>query len=128
MLGGEATKLKKDGDEDKMLFENLRKLAHKGYVEKGYEEAWKRACAILKPFGLDRLIDLAEVGLFGSEVAEAQEEVRDDDPEKEVKELAGLFIRMSNYAMRKGYDLEEAIITEAERNLTREHLHKRKII
>jgi len=111
-----------------MRFDALQELAFEGYVEKGYKAAWEKACAILKPHGLDRLIDLAEVGLFTTEVTEAQEEIRDDDPEKEVKELAGLFIRMSNYAMRHGYDLEAAIIAEALRNLTREHLHKRKIL
>lgn len=111
-----------------MEFEELRKLAYKGYVEKGYAEEWERARKILKAHGLERVVDLAEVGLIVTEIAEAMEEIRDDHPKNESKELAGCFIRLSNYARRKGYDLEGDIISESKRNLGREKLHGRKVI
>jgi len=111
-----------------MDFKDIQHLAYKGYREKGFLEKWEKARKILREHGLERIVDLAELGLVVTEIAEAMEEIRDDNSKAESKELAGVFIRLSNYSMRKGYNLESEIIRESRRNLTRPKLHRRKVM
>lgn len=111
-----------------MDFKEIQKLAFKAHVEKKYLETWEKAYDVLKEHNLEGLIDLAEVGLFTTEVGETLEEIRDKDEEATAKELGGIIIRILNFASRKGIDLEKVILSEIKRNTTRPDLHGRKLI
>jgi len=111
-----------------MDFNKLKKLVYEEYKKTGHLEKWERARELLKSEGLEGIVDLAEIGLIVTEVAEAMEEVRDQNPEKESKELAGIIIRILNYCNRKGYNIEKDILAEHKRNLKRPKLHGRKMI
>ena len=114
-----------------MEYSTLQKTVFEPMLKHGFYEKWAKAKEILKksPFpDLERMIDLAELALMHTEISEACEEVRDMDDEKLAKELAGLQIRLFNFANFRGIDLEKYVISENERNKTRPVLHGRKFI
>jgi len=101
-----------------MEFQVIQKLVFESYKHT-HKPIWDKATEALQSHNLPpELIDLAEIGLFTTGVSEAMEEIRNADKEKTAKELAGLIIRILNFATRKGISLEEYILSKAERNLS----------
>ena len=58
-----------------------------------------------------------------SEITEAGEAVRHDDPANLAEELADIFIRLANTAEVMGIDLEYEVSKKMEINRQRPHLH-----
>ena len=105
----------------------IQQEVHKEYIKNGYQERWSVEYLIAHPEELELVIDLAEVGLFVTEVAELMEAIRDDDPKHQQEEGADIVIRVMNWMNRKKLDLESAIMAKNQKNLKRERLHGRKI-
>ncbi len=110
-----------------MNLSELQKLVFKEYVKNGYAERWSKEYLMEHPDELDLVIDLAEVGLFVTEVAELMEDIRDANREHYGEEGADIVIRLLNYFNRKGIDVEPYILAKHEKNLEREKLHGRKV-
>ena len=60
-----------------------------------------------------------------SEVSEASEAIRDNNPEGFAEELADIFIRLVNLCEVCEINLEEEVIKKHNKNLDRPHLHGR---
>lgn len=74
------------------------------------------------------IMDLAEVGLFNTEVSEAMEALRDGNYIELKFELADIIIRVLNFASRKGIkDLGQAIRVKNEKNKRRGSKHGREV-
>ena len=110
-----------------MNITELQKLVFKEYVRNGYAERWSKEYLMEHPEELDLVIDLAEVGLFVTEIAELMEDIRDANREHYGEEGADIVIRLLNYFNRKGIDLEPYILAKHEKNLDRGRLHGRKV-
>jgi len=110
-----------------MNLREVQKLVYEEYQKNGYEERWNIDYLIKHPEELQLVIDLAEVGLFVTEVAELMEEIRDANIDKYGAEGADNTIRTMNFFSRKGIDLEEHILAKHEKNMAREKLHGRTI-
>jgi hypothetical protein len=63
--------------------------------------------------------------LIVTEVAEAQEALRDGDLENEAEEIADVLIRLLDYAAWRGISLDREVAEKMERNLGRPYLHGR---
>ena len=114
-----------------MDYTKLQKLVYEPMLKHGFYEKWRLAKVILKRSvdpDLERMIDLAELALMHTEISEACEEVRNMDDETLAKELAGLQIRLFNFANFREINLEKYVIAENERNKTRPVLHGRRFI
>ncbi len=114
-------------EEDKMSITEIQKLVFKEYVRNGYSERWSKEYLIKHPEELDLVIDLAEVGLFVTEIAELMEDIRDANTVKYGEEGADIVIRVLNYFSRKGIDIEPYILAKHEKNLERGRLHGRRV-
>ena len=110
-----------------MNINELQKLVFAEYKRNGYAERWSKEYLIAHPEELDLVIDLAEVGLFVTEVSELMEEIRDAKIEKYGEEGADIVIRLLNYFNRKGIEIEPYILAKHEKNLKRGKLHGRKV-
>ena len=110
-----------------MEFDKVQELVHEEYIKNGYAERWTKEYLIEHPEELDLVIDLAEVGLFVTEISELMEEIRDGNLPLYAPEGADIIIRVLNFFNRKGVDLETAILTKHNINLRRDKLHGRKI-
>lgn len=118
----------------------LQKECFNQVNDKGFYIKWNRARNILRIHHTtidvmkdnfekqEYLIDLAEMALMDSEIAEAMEEIRNGDRIKAVTELAGLVIRVLSYCENQKFNLEDYIISELERNKKRELYHSRMVI
>ena len=102
-------------------FDELMLIVFGEYVKNGYLDSWTA-----ENKDVQRKFDIAELGLVTTEVAEAMEEVRDDDDIKLGLELADIMIRTMNFAKRKGINLQEYIMSKHKVNMRREKLHGRK--
>ena len=71
--------------------------------------------------------DLAELGLIGTEVAEAMEAVRHGDEENIAEECADIIIRTLNFMARKGIDAETEVLLKDRKNRERPYLHGKSI-
>jgi len=111
-----------------MDFKELKKLVLLEYKKNGYFDEWEKARKILKKHGIVGIVELAEVGLFVTEVAEGMEEIRNNNKEKLATELADTIIRIMNFASRRGINLEDAILRKHKKNLKREKLHGRPVM
>ena len=111
-----------------MDFQKIQDLVFETYKKDGYFDTWEKIEKILEPHGYAGIAQLAEVGLFHTEVAESQEEVRNMSKGKLRKELADIMIRIMCFASRKGIDLEKEILQVNGKNMKREHLHGRKLL
>ncbi len=104
----------------------IQKLVHEEYKKNGYLKKWA-----FHPDDMQRVYDLAEVGLICSEVAEVQEVVRKEnyisDDKHLSEELADIVIRTMNFASRNGISIEDAILEKHEQNMKREYLHGKKV-
>jgi NTP pyrophosphatase (non-canonical NTP hydrolase) len=112
----------------KVEYSKLQRIVYEPMLKHGFYNKWAKARDILKKYKLDGMVDLAELALMHTEISEACEEVRNIDKEATAKELAGLQIRLFNYANFRGIDLEKYVISENERNKARPVLHGRKFI
>jgi NTP pyrophosphatase (non-canonical NTP hydrolase) len=63
--------------------------------------------------------------LIVTEVAEAQEALRDGDRENEAEEVADILIRVLDYAAWRGISLDREVAEKMEKNQVRPHLHGR---
>jgi len=110
-----------------MKFKEIQKLVFAEYVKNGYALRWTKEYLIEHPEELDLVIDLAEVGLFVTEISELMEDIRDANKEHYGEEGADIIIRVLNYFSRKGIDVEPYILEKHEKNLKRGELHGRKV-
>lgn len=107
----------------------IQELVYQEYRKNGYLEEWT-----LHPYQgnyskLQRKLDLAEVGLFNTEIAEVQEELRKKDYifyDLGI-ECADIIIRVLNFMSRKNLDAESFIKIKHEKNLLREKLHGKEV-
>src|SRR3972149_7183133 len=108
---------------------NLEDTLYEEYVKNGYEENWNRAREALKPLGLEHIVDLAEVGLFVTEISEMMEELRmpQVDMKKLEKEGADIAIRVSNFLKCNGLSMYKGMREKHLINMQREKLHGKKI-
>jgi len=104
-----------------MEFKDVQKLVYEEYKQNGFE-------AFFNENGICG--DLAEIGLFTTEIGEALDYQRDDtECTKYVKlELADIIIRVMNFCNRKGIDLEFYIIAKNRINKSRDKFHGKKVI
>lgn len=105
----------------------LQQEVHKEYIKNGYQERWSVEYLTNHPDELELVIDLAEVGLFVTEVAELMEDIRNGNTEHYQEESADIVIRVMNWLNRKKMDLESAITAKHQKNLKREKLHGRRV-
>ncbi len=105
----------------------IQQKVHKEYIKNGYQERWSVEYLIEHPEELALVIDLAEVGLFVTEVAELMEDIRNDNRDHYAEEGADIVIRVMNWFNRKKIDLESAIMAKHQKNMKRGKLHGRKI-
>ena len=107
---------------------SIQKLVFEEYEKNGYSEVMKSAASLLQNEQCrGSLIDIAEIGLFITEVGEAIEAVRDLDREELTYELADIVIRVMNFASRKELDLERYILKKHEKNMKRQKFHGRNL-
>lgn len=105
-----------------MRIQELQEFLYREYCENGYSEMWNKG---------QRLGDLAEIGLFITEIAEAQEEIRIHGVvsfENLYVECADIIIRVMNFMTRKGCkDIEKVIYEKTLKNKTRGYLHGKSV-
>jgi len=97
------------------------KLIYSEYVKNGFEEFWNKN----EDKGLS---DLAEVGLIHTEVAEAQESIRNNDYYNLSLECADIIIRVLNFCTRKGIPIEKRLWEKSKINKKRQKKHGRELI
>ena len=115
-----------------MEFDEVQKLVFEEYKKNGYLSMWTAKVPPPKDYSEEqRLMDLAEVGLFNTEVSEALEAIRKFGYpmllEELGEEIADIIIRALNFASRKGIDVEPYILSKHEANLDRGERHGKKI-
>ena len=119
----------------KISLNDIQNMLYKEYITNGYLDSWTVNTDNVKgDFNiLQQKLDLAEVGLFISEIAEAQEILRNYDEtnicnfESLSFECVDIIIRVLNFASRKGIDIEKAIFQKHTINMTRGKLHGKNI-
>ena len=111
----------------KMDLYKIQQMVHKEYIKNGYQERWSVEYLTEHPEELALVIDLAEVGLFVTEVAELMEDIRNGNDAKYQEESADIVIRVMNWLNRKKMDLESAIMAKHKKNMKRERLHGKKV-
>ena len=111
-----------------MDFKKIQKLVHEEYKQKGFEERFNKAEDLLKPYGLDFIVVLAEVGLVSSEVGETLDWIRKDNEYERNLDLADIVIRVMTFCERKGIDLEKWILEKNIINSRRKRFHGKKNI
>jgi len=116
-----------------MNLKEIQELVYKEYVVNGYTDMWNIDLYQTDlPSGTQRMYDLAEIGLWNTEVAETLEDTRklgDNDAlrEKWGEEGADVIIRVLNFLSRKGIDAESHILAKHEKNMKRGKLHGKTI-
>ena len=80
-----------------MKISELQKLVFAEYKKNGYAERWSKEYLMEHPDELDLVIDLAEVGLFVTEVSELMEDIRDANVDHYGEEGADVVIRLLNF-------------------------------
>lgn len=112
-----------------MEIKELQKIVGIEYVLNGYMKMWSVDEPQEEPYSKQqRIYDLAEVGLWNTEVSEALEDIRKIEDYSELKkkwaeEGADVIIRVFNFFNRKGIDAETAIVNKHNKNMEREKLH-----
>ena len=115
-----------------MRISELQKLVYEEYKSNGYLDMWTSKNPPPKDYSEEqRIMDLAEVGLFNTEVSEMLEDVRVCGYplilEKIGEESSDIIIRVLNFASRKGVNVEDYILLKHEKNLKRGERHGKKI-
>jgi len=116
-----------------LMLNEIQTLLKEEYVQNGYMDMW---CLDLYQTDLpsmsQRIYDLAEIGLWTTEVAEALEDTRkktdnDELRAKWAEEGADVIIRVLNFFTRKEIDAEKAIIEKHHKNMNRGKLHGKEV-
>lgn len=96
------------------------------YIINGYRDLWTfKDSESPNVERIQKIFDIAEIGLFDTEISELKEEIR----KKEInwdcvkEECSDIIIRILNFCSRKGLFLEDSLIKKNEKNLEREKLH-----
>jgi hypothetical protein len=114
-----------------MQIRELQNLLYHEYVKNGYRDLWtfRFDIDLENNVHIQKIFDLAEIGLFDTEIAELKEEIR----KKEVnwdcvkEECSDIIIRVLNFCSRKGIFLEDSLLSKNEKNFNREKLHGKDI-
>ena len=113
-----------------MEFSEIQKLVYEEYIKNGYVNMWT-ICPSNVYTKEQRLMDIAEVGLFNTEVSETMEAIRKFSYpmllDEIGEELSDIVIRVLNFASRKGIQLEPYLIAKHEKNLQRGKNHGKEI-
>ena len=113
-----------------MNLSEIQKLVYEEYTKNGYLEMFT-VCKPNEYTSLQRLVDIAELGLIGTEISEAIEDVRKCGYpmllDKLGVELSDIIIRALNTASRKGIDIEPYLLTKHKKNMSRGARHGKKI-
>ncbi len=111
-------------DYDTCTIDEIQKRVHKEYTKNGYLKKWTATNKQDQP-----IFDVAELGLIGTEVSEAMEEIRKKDVDEEERltalgfEMADIIIRAMNFCSRKGIRVSFHIIDKDIINSERGELH-----
>ena len=105
-----------------MSIRELQKELFKTYKDKGYLEEWTSKNNSVNE---QKKIDIAELGLVCTEIAEAMELLRQHKYKREdlAEECADIIIRTINFMSKKGLDLDIALWLKNNKNKKRECLH-----
>lgn len=114
-----------------MELSQIQKIVFVEYKNNGYLSLWnpKTYCVT----DLDqRIRDIAELGLIGTEVSEAIEEVRKPKHDERripelAKECADIIIRTLNFMSRKDFNAEKVILHKNRINVKRGNLHGKSV-
>jgi len=113
-----------------MNLTEIQKLVYEEYTKNGYLGMFT-VCDENVYNELQRLVDIAELGLIDTEVSEAIEDVRKlGYPlllEELGIELSDVIIRALNFASRKGIDIEPHLLRKHYKNMSREKKHGKKV-
>ena len=114
-----------------MNLNDVQKLVYEEYKKNGYLDMWTyNDNPNLYP-EIQRIADLAEAGLIGTEVSEVQEAIREYGypmlKDMVGFELADVIIRCMNLASRKGIELEKYIMDKHKLNIDRGNRHGKEI-
>ena len=103
-----------------MDFDRLKQLVFKHYYQKGFFQEMNEH---------GRFGDITELALINTEVAEAIEEIRQKEINKDhlTEECADIVIRVMNFCNRHNIDLQKAIINKNDINEKREFRHGKAI-
>jgi len=117
-------KIKPTIEEIKTL-RNLQEKVFIGYELNGYKKRWNYPKENGLPVYVQRIFDIAELGLVGTEISEAQEELRKHTLNRDVlaSECADIIIRVLDFMSRNKLDLEIAIYKMNNKELSRGFLH-----
>lgn len=116
-----------------MELKEIQKLLREEYIQNGYMDMW---CVDLYqtdlPTQTQRIYDIAEVGLWNTEVSETLEDTRKIEDNQKLRnkwgeEGADVIIRVLNFFSRKEIEAEEAILNKHRKNLGRGKLHGNKV-
>jgi len=116
-----------------MHLSKIQKLIYEEYVQNGYEKMWNVDLYQTDlPSRTQRIFDLAEIGLWNTEVSETLEDTRslgenEHLRDKWAEEGADVIIRVLNFLSRKGIDAEKAILNKNEKNLIRGEKHGKEV-
>lgn len=110
---------------------DLQKLLFEEYKKNGYLRMWNLEGYLhldtIEGKQIQSVYDIAELSLIATEVVEATEIIRKKayiyKSSDLALECADIFIRLSNFATRKGINLKEAILRKHKINLKRGYLH-----
>jgi hypothetical protein len=113
----------------------IQRLVYKNYRNTGYEDLWnlpQKLAKFLTPeqlSSIQRVFDVAEVGLMSTEVSEAIEELRNKEIDEDhlAEELADIIIRPLTFASCRGINMTKAIMKKIDKNEKREKLHGRAV-
>jgi len=114
-----------------MNLKEIQELVYEEYKKNGYYDMWNYSDNSNLYTEIQRIADLAELGLIPTEVAEAQEATRKHNYpmllDKWGEEMADVIIRALNFASRKNIDIETEILKKHTKNMDRGKRHGRKI-
>lgn len=112
--------------------EEIQNMLFKEYQKNGYYKLWSNNFSNNKN-QQSIIYDIAEVGLFTTEISEAIEELRKKDIDDEIKlshlgvECADIIIRVLNFMSRKGISANYYINYKHNINMNREKLHGKEV-
>ena len=114
-----------------MNLKEIQSLVYQEYIKNGYLDMWTFDTNPNTYSKIQRIFDLAEIGLWNTETAETQEDTRKHGYplllEKWGEECADVIIRVLNFASRKGIDVESEILNKHQKNLERGKNHGKEI-
>ena len=113
-----------------MEFDLIQGTVFKEYSKNGYHKMWSRGFKTDIHSQEQRVYDISEIALVGTEISELIERIRAGENEMDEEycfELADIIIRTLNFATRKGIRVEHYILKKNGINLEREKLHGKEV-